>query len=321
MEGRVRDWVEAPGDLPPDAAAEETRLARRLAETMRIVGWFLTVVGAIELFGVLTGDLTSLLLGGTLWVVGRATVRAGAAFRRYADSGANQVGLRVRALEELVRVYRAQYVGAAILVVGVAAILGALLLWRWTVGWSVGVEQLTETEAAFEMFGEEAFAVRFNGGPVDCWVDVESDGVEQRVDFWPQRATERSRAGNYVSTFIWTRDDGDGSGTEVWRIARRSGVCSAPWFTLDVRRLGRPAPPADDGDGQCNWHTSLGEKSITLGSRRKGSGGRSSWSSAISPMRAGEDVTLKSIEEEWLDDDSEAYHKHELRFVCRAPKG
>lgn len=324
MEGRVKDWVEAPGDLSPDdAAAEEQRLARRLAETMRIVGWFLTVVGAVELLGVLTGDVTSLLLGGTLLAVGRATVRAAAAWRRHADSGATQAGLRIRALGELARVFRFQYVGAAVLVATFAVIVGVAVVWRLSVGASVGVEQLTSSEELFEVFGQEAFALRFTGGSVACWVDVESDGVEQRVDFWPRRATVSNRDRGLVSTFVWTREPGtasDDQGTEEWRMAWRSGKCPAPWLALNVRRPGSPAVPPDTSDANCNWHTSLGGKSITLGSRRKGSGGRSSWTSKIrSPMPVGEDVTLKTIEEEWLDDSGEPYHKHELRVVCRAP--
>lgn len=325
MDGRMEDEVEAPGNLSPDdAAAEEQRLARRLAETMRIVGLFLAVVGAFELPGVLTGDVASLLLGGTLLVVGRATVRAATAWRRHADSGATQAGLRLQALGELARVYRAQYVGAAVLVATLVGLAGLILVMWWTAGSRIGVEQLMSSEALFEMFGQEAVVLRFTGGPVACWVDAESEGGTQQMNLLPELPTRGSGDRNRTSFFVWTREPEsfDDTGTEVWRMAWRTGICRAPRLALDVHFPGVPVPRADDEDADCNWHTQRGEKSITLGVRRKGSGGMSDWTSNIrSPMPLGEDVTLKTIEEEWLGEDGEPYHKHELRVVCRAPKG
>lgn len=314
------------GSPHPDAAAQEQRAAGRLAATMRFVGWSLTVIGAFGLLGVLTGNLTSLLTGGLLLYLGRAIVRASGSFGRYAQDGPWQPAWRVQALERLVPVFRIQFVGAVIPVILGVGIIASLWLVNAQVGSNISVEELTDSEDLFESLGDQVYAFEFHGGPVACWVDVESDGIKKRrlapLGSADQLSHERSK--DLASTFVWTRGPLDDTGAESWRVAMRYGRCKSPLTPFNVL-LGGPSQPSADQEGDCFWGGAerLGD-TIELG-KRQGPDSLNTYESTEirSPMPAGEDVTLKTIEEHWHREEGHGmpYHKHVLRVVCRAPEG
>lgn len=314
------------GSPHQDAAAQEQRAAGRLAATMRLVGWFLTVIGAFDLLGVLTGDLTSLLTGGLLLFLGWAIVRAAGSFGRYAQDGPWQPAWRVQALERLVPVYRIQFAGAVIPVILGVGITAFVWLANAQVGSNISVEELTASESLYESLGDQVYAFKFQGGLVACWVEVESDGVKGRSlsrGSEPKQLSQE-RSNDLASTFVWTRGPLDDTGAESWRVAMRYGRCESPLTPFNVLLAGQAQPSADQEE-YCQWGgTDSSGDTILLGKRRTSDSQNSYESTEIrSPMPAGGNVTLKTIEEHWLveEDNGTPYHKHVLRIVCRVPEG
>lgn len=320
----------APSDGEPvgspqqDPAVQEQRAAERLAATMRLVGWSLTVIGALGLLGVVTGDLTSLLTGGVLLALGRAIVRAAGSFGRYAQDGPWQPARRMQALERLVPVLRIQFVGAVIPVVLGVGIIASLWLAQEQVGSNISVEELKDFETLYESLDDRVIALKFHGGPVACRVDVESDGVKRKVGSIPKQEW-RSHEADFFSYFVWTRGPLDANGAESWRSAHRFGSCNSTKSPLNVLldRLGLPSA-YEHKEENCSWNTWSGQHTIKLGERQSG---EHAWNfnestEILSPMPAGVDVTLKTFEEEWLLPGADVpYHKHVLRVVCRAAEG
>jgi hypothetical protein len=172
----------------------------------------------------------------------------------------------------------------------------------------IRVEHLTAAEDLFNMAGQRAVVLKYSGGDVDCWVEIDSQRGKQKMEGWRMAFgggdSDLKQPGpdqTVEGYFIWARgeDNDDRSpGSEPWRVAYKRGLAATKATVVEV---GNPA-------AHVNFVQSLQESSgwsiyhgvqVWNGKRPDGYSTLGSTNGTIpSPFPVGQEVCVQEFREE-----------------------
>jgi hypothetical protein len=102
---------------------------------------------------------------------------------------------------------------------------------------AIRLEELVSAEELFEMAGQKAVVIKYFGGEVEFWIEIESQGKKQRVVLPEKLADDNHRPAPNQSRegyFLWVRNQADDVATEIWKLACRRDFITTDKFGVEV---------------------------------------------------------------------------------------
>jgi hypothetical protein len=166
----------------------------------------------------------------------------------------------------------------------------------------IRLEELKAAEELFALAGQEAVVVKYSGGDLEFWVEIESQGKkEKHGPVWALAGLlggdEKPPAPNQTveGYFLWVRSETDEAGRELWRLACRRDLVATKSSGLQVS-----APPVEASvsqsreDRQSSSVFTSGPVRVWQGKKPRGTGNATK-SSLSGPLPAAREVCLKEI--------------------------
>lgn len=106
----------------------------------------------------------------------------------------------------------------------------------------VRVEELTSAEEVFKLAGQEALVLKYSGGDMRFWIELQSDGKRQKLGhleggsgpFGSEPAKTPGQNQIVEGYLIWVRGEPDDEGTERWAVALRRDLVAAESSAIQV---------------------------------------------------------------------------------------
>jgi hypothetical protein len=166
----------------------------------------------------------------------------------------------------------------------------------------VRLEELKSAEELFALAGQEAVVLKYSGGDVELWVEIESQGKKERIG--PVRALPGLFSDNdkppapkqaVEGHLLWARGEADEAGREAWRLACRRDLVAAERSGLQVAtplaqaNVSQAREDRQSGVMSCCGSVRVwqGQKPRAVGSSTKGS--------FPSPLPTNREVCIKEI--------------------------
>lgn len=166
----------------------------------------------------------------------------------------------------------------------------------------IRLEEQKSAEELFDLAGQKALILKYSGGDVEFWVEIESQGKRHKIGeflLWgddkqpgPDQAVE-----GYL---LWIRNEPDDAGREWWKVAHRRDLVTAQKSGV---QLSSPLAQASVTQSKEDRQSSSGSSSQTVqvwtGKAPNGAMTLSTASSSIpSPLPTDREVCLKEIREQ-----------------------
>jgi hypothetical protein len=103
----------------------------------------------------------------------------------------------------------------------------------------IRLEELKAAEEMFDLAGQKAVILKYSGGDVEFWVEIESQGKKEKctlalAGFFDDKEKLPAPNQAVVGYFLWVRNEADAEGRETWRLACRRDLVAAERSGLQV---------------------------------------------------------------------------------------
>jgi hypothetical protein len=163
----------------------------------------------------------------------------------------------------------------------------------------IRIEQLKSAEELIALAGMKAVAVKYSGGDVEFWIEIETHGQKTKEGrFGPKQLPFDKPPGpsqTVAGYYLLVRIPEEQTGKETWRMAYQRDIVAAQSSTVQL-----PMPAAQlngslaRGEGQSN-KVSSATKSFQLWENTNGETAETSASSVRSPLPPDQEVCLTEI--------------------------
>jgi hypothetical protein len=171
----------------------------------------------------------------------------------------------------------------------------------------IRVEEVTTAEKLFSIVGQEAIVLKYSGGDVEFWVELESEGKTQKFEagdpaMMAQIDKPASPEDSIEGYFIWIRRDKNPTGTELWTVAQQRDSVSNQSSGVELSNVLMQATVS-----QTQGHTQSGSVSASMvipvwhGKKPQGTGAGTT-TSIPNPLPTDRALCLKEMHEEKAQD-------------------
>lgn len=216
--------------------------------------------------------------------------------------------------------------GALIIAMGVRSafrpfsqVATALMPSTPAVPFTVNIEKLKSAEELFAVAGWKAVVLKYSGGDVDFWIEIESQGKKTKEGAFGLKNVEGAVPAGPNQTvegyYLLVRTPSDAPGQETWRMVyERDLVANQPSdaqvSTPPVQRNGKEA------SREKQSHKTSSTKPFQLWENPKAENAESTVSSFQSPLKPGETVCLAEIKGSQKQDGKVA-EAFKIRIMCQ----
>jgi tRNA A-37 threonylcarbamoyl transferase component Bud32 len=168
----------------------------------------------------------------------------------------------------------------------------------------IRLEELKLAEELFALAGQEAVVVKYSGGDVEFWVEIESQGKKQTMgpvqalhEMLGDKEKPPSPNPTVEGYLLWLRSDAEESGIETWRLACRRDLVAAERSGVQASTPLTEVNTFQSREDRQSGTVASSRSVRVWNGKKPPSTGQATHSSFPSPLPTDREVCLKKIRE------------------------